>query len=51
MTKDNTKPPKYLDQSRFPKVVTEGYEKKFKDEYKVNIRLMALAIIKKLNSF
>lgn len=42
---------KYLDQTRFPKVVTEGYEKKFKLLYKSYLRGMSKDLMKTINNF
>lgn len=42
---------KYLDQSRYPKIAVEGYEKKFKDNYSKLVSLMGKDLINKMIQF
>ena len=39
---------KYLDQTRYPKVVTEGYEKEFKQNYNKQILEMGKQLINEM---
>jgi len=39
---------KYLDQSRFPKVVTNGYELEFKQNYDLTLKDMLKGVITKV---
>ena len=42
---------KYVDQTRYPKVVTAGYEKKFTDNYHKQLSEMGKQLIKKMLYF
>jgi hypothetical protein len=39
---------KYLDQTRYPKVVTEGYEKQFQENYHKQVLEMGKQLINKM---
>jgi len=38
----------YVDQTRYPKIVTKGYEKDFKEKYSLTLQLMVKDLSKKM---